>query len=120
MSRIKHLIHKVASAAGSKRGSLKSLVSDEANVEVAGHQNVIDFAKTSGEVHPLPHNGANHHGRRRNRSLSLTEEKARRCEVREAAEEREKQRHDAEKKRAYDEVRSSSRVLWSSTKRNCI
>ena len=118
MSKIKHLFHKVTTVTGNRRGSPKSVLSDEATVEIAGHQNVIDFAKSTGEVHPLPHNGTNHHGRRRNRSLSLTEEKALRCEAREAVEKREKQQHDAEKKKAYDEVRSSSRVSWSSTKRD--
>ena len=114
MSRIKQFIHKVASATSSKRGSLNSAVGDEAPADVAGHRNTIEFAKTSEEVnaHPPPH-GGNHGGRRRNRSLSLTEEKALRCDVREAVEEREKQRHDAEKKQAYDEVRSSFRVSRS-------
>jgi len=114
MSKIKHLIHKVASATGGKRNSLKSTVSNEAAPEVAAHRNVVGFAKTNREVHPPPQGGTNHHGRRRNRSLSLTEEKALRCEAREAAEEREKQRHDAEKQKAYDEVRSSPHVLQSS------
>ena len=104
MSKIKHLIHKVTSVTSSKRGSLENVVRDEGTVEATGHQNVIGFAEATGEAHPPPHH---HHGRRRDRSLSLTEEKALRSEAREAAEAIEKQRHDAEKKRAYDEVRSS-------------
>jgi hypothetical protein len=115
MSKIKQFIHKVASATSSKRGSLNSAVNDEAPVDVAGHRNTIEFAKTNEEVdvHPPPHGSINHGGRRRNRSLSLTEEKTLRCDVREAAEEREKQRRDAEKEQAYDEVRSSFHVSRS-------
>lgn len=116
MSRIKHLIRKVVPGIGSKRGSLESIAGHEATVEVTGNQNTISSAKTDGEVHPLPQGGTDHHGRRRDRSLSLTEEKALRCEARETAEEREKLRHDAEKKKAYDEVRPLFRVLWPSTK----
>ena len=116
MSKIKNLIHKIASATSSKRGSPAGTVSNEAAAEVAGHQNVIDFAMTNGEAHPPPQDDSNHHshGRKRDRSLSLTEEKVLRSEAREAAEEREKQKHDAERKKAYDEVRFSPHVLRSS------
>jgi len=108
MSRIKHLIRKAASATSSKRGSLESTAGDEVATRIADHQNVIDFAETNGEVHPPPQGNQ---GRRRDRSLSLKEEKALRSEARETAEEKEKQRHDAEKKKAYDEVCTSSHVL---------
>ena len=40
--------------------------------------------------------------------MSLTEEKALRTEAREAAEEKERQERDAERKKAYDEVRFPS------------
>ena len=108
MSKIKHLIHKVAPATNNKRGSFAV---DDTAVEVAGHQNAVVFANTKEEAHPPPQAGTNHHGRRRVRSLSLTEERALRCGVREAAEEREKQRHASEKEKAYDEARSSPHVL---------
>ena len=101
-----HLIHRVTPAIGSKRGSSKSSsVRDETP---AHHQNV-EFATSTGEDHPPPHEGNNHHrhGRRRDRSLSLTEEKVLRTEAREAAEEKERRKHEAERKKAYDEVRSS-------------
>ena len=107
MSKIMHLIHRVTPAIGSKRSSSKgSSVRDEA---AAHHQSTVEFATSDGGDHPPPHGGNNHHrhGRKRDRSLSLTEEKALRTEVREAAEERERQKHDAERKKAYDEVRSS-------------
>ena len=119
MSKIKHLIHKVASSTGSKRGPPESPGGEEAPAEVAGPQNTIHFAQTNGEIPPPPQGGTHHHGRKRDRSLSLTEEKALRCEVREAAEEREKQRQVAEKGTAYNEVRSPSRVAWPSTKFEC-
>jgi len=117
MSKIKHLIHKAVSTAGSKRGSLESTGGDEAAIE-AGRQDTIRFAQANGEIHPPSQGSIHHHGRKRDRSLSLTEEKAIRCEAREAAEEREKQRHDAEKNKAYDEVRSPPCVAWSSAKLN--
>jgi len=115
MSKLKHFIRKVASAAGSKRNSLKSTVSEEATAGAVVHQNVVDFAKTTGEVDPSPQGGDGHHnhGRRRNRSLSLTEEKVLRSEVREVVEEREKERQLAEKKKAYDEACSSSHICGS-------
>ena len=110
MSKIKHLIHKVASARGSKRNSHKSTASGEAG-DTPNHQNVVGFVDTNEEVHPP--NGTNHHnhGRRRNRSLSLTDEKILRSGVREAAEEEEKRKNDAEKKKAYDEVFRSPHVV---------
>jgi len=116
MSKIKHLIHKVASSPGRKRGPSESAGEDEAPVEVAGGQNTVRFAQTNGGGHPPPQGGSHHHGRKRNRSLSLTEERALRCEVREAAEEREKQRQVAEKNTAYDDVHSPSHVARFSTK----
>ena len=68
---------------------------------------------TNGEAHPPPQSDSSrhNHGRKRDRSLSLTEEKVLRSEAREAAEEREKQKHDAERKKAYDEVRFLLHVL---------
>ena len=107
MSKIRRLIHKVTSTTSSKRSSSGGTVNDEAATGIPGHRNVIEFAKTNGEDHPLPQNGNNHdnHGRRRDRSLSLTEKKVLRSEAREAAEEKEKQKHDAEREEAYDDVR---------------
>lgn len=119
MSKIKHLIHKVASSRGSKRGPPGSGGGDEAPVEVAGRQDAIHFTQTNGEVHPPPQGGTHHHGRKRDRSLSLTEGKALRCEVREAAEERERRRQIAEKKAVYTEARSTPRVAPSPTKLEC-
>ena len=116
MSKIKHLIHKVASTRGNKRGSPESTGGNEAAVEVAGHQDAIHFAQTNGQVRPPLQGNTYHHGRKLDRSLSMTEERALRSEAREAAEEREKQRHDAEKKKAYDEVCSLSHIPSSSTK----
>lgn len=107
MSKIMHLVHKITSATSSKRSSLKSSPArDEA---ATPHQTSVEFAESNGEDHPPPHDGNNHHhhGRRRRRSLSLTEEKVLRTEAREAAEDKEKQKHDAERKKAYDEARSS-------------
>lgn len=109
MSMIKHLIHKVASATGSKRNSLKSTASGEAG-GTGEHQNVIGFAETNGETHPPNGVHHHHHGRRRDRTLSLTDEKILRTEAREAAEAKEREKHDAERKKAYDEVRHSSLV----------
>jgi len=107
MSKIKRLIHKVTSATSGKRSSSGGTVNDEAAAGIPGHRNVIEFAKTNGEDHPLPQNGNNHdnHGRRRDRSLSLTEKKVLRSEAREAAEEKEKRKHDTEREEAYDDVR---------------
>lgn len=122
MSKIKHLIYKVASTRGSKRGSPKSTVSEEATPGGAAHQNAIEFAKTNGEVDPPPQrgDGRRDHGRRLDRSLSLTEEKVLRSGARETAEEREKRKLLAEKKKAYDEVYSSSRVLRLAHQAICI
>ena len=117
MSKIKRLIHKVTSATSSKRSSSGGTVSDKAAADISGHRNVIEFAKTNGEDHPLPQNGNGHHnhGRRRDGSLSLTDEKVLRSEAREAAEERERRKHDAEREEAYDDVRfSPPHVLRSS------
>ena len=49
----------------------------------------------------------------------MTEEKNLRCGAREAAEKREKQRQDAEKKRVYDEVCSSSHIYGAPIKFLC-
>lgn len=116
MSKIRHFIHKVMPATSSKRGFFKSTVSKEAAAEVADHRNVVEFAGENGEVHLPPQDGDGHHnhGRRRDRNLSLTEEKVLRSEAREATEERERQKHDAERKEAYDEVCFSSHFLLSS------
>jgi hypothetical protein len=100
MSKLKHLIHKVASATSSRRESIKSTD----NGEASGHQNVVGFAETNGGPHPPNGTDRHDHGRRRNRSLSLTDEKILRSEVREAADEKEKRKRDDEKKKAYDEV----------------
>jgi hypothetical protein len=101
MSKIKHFIHKVSSSTSSKRNSLRSNTSGEAG-DAPRHQNIIDFVGTDGGS-PPPDGGSYHpHGRRRDRSLSLTEEKILRSEAREAAEEKERQRLNAEKKKAYD------------------
>ena len=104
MSKIKHLIHKVTSGRGSKRDSLKSTTSVEV-ADTTGHRNVVGFVEENGGDHPP--NGTNHHqhGRRRDRSLSLTDEKILRSEAREAADEKERQQRDAEKRKAYDMVR---------------
>lgn len=113
MSKLKHLIHKVTSATNGKRNSLKSTPNDEGEiVHTPGHQTVVGFVETSGEVHPP--NGTNRrgHGRRRNRTVSLTDEKILRSEARNAAEETEKRKHDAEKKKAYEEVPTSPHILW--------
>ena len=107
MSKIMHLIRKITPSTSSKRSSLKS--SPARDETATPHQTAVEFAKSSEEDHPPPHDGNNHHhhGRRRRRSLSLTEEKALRAEAREAAEDTERQKHDAERKKAFDEARSS-------------
>lgn len=105
MSKLKHFIQKVASGRGSKRNSLRDTVSDEGG-DTIGHQNVVGFAETNGDAHPPDDTNNQTHGRRRNRSMSLTDEKIIRSEVREAAGEKEKRKRDAEKKKAYDEVSS--------------
>lgn len=119
MSKIKNLINKVASATSSKRSSLKSPVSGEEAVHTAGQQNAVGFAGTNEEVHPS--NGAkNHgHGRRRNRTLSLTDERILRSEARETVEEEEKRQHDAEKKKAYDEVSHLLMLYCALVKYDC-
>lgn len=106
-----HLIHKVTSATSNKRNSLKG---GEATSDIASHQNAVGFVETNRDIHPP--NGTDHHthGRRRNRSLSLTDEKFLRTEAREAAEEKEKRKHDAEKKKAYDEVSPSPTLYYDS------
>ena len=119
MSGIKHLIHKVASTRGNKRGPLESAGGDQPAAEVADHQDSVHFSQSNREVRPPLQDGPHHHGRKRDRSLSLTEERALRSEAREAAEEREKKRLEAEKKKTYDEVCSSSRIVSSSTNLEC-
>lgn len=118
MSKIKDLIHKVASSTGSKRGPHESASGDEGPAEAAGRQDAIHFTQTNGQVHPPPQGGTRNHGRKLDRTLSLTEGRALRCEAREAAEEREKQRQVAEKKAAYTEVRLHPCPL-STTKLEC-
>jgi hypothetical protein len=106
MSKIKHIIHKVASATSSKRNT----VSDEAG-DTAGDQNVLGFAGTSGDSHPPNDTNLQTHGRRRNRAMSLTDERVIRSGAREAAEEKEKRKQDAEKKKVYDEVSSFPHIV---------
>lgn len=103
MSKLKHIIHKVASATGSKRNSPNHTATGEAG-DTAGHQNVVGFAETNGTVHPSNGTNRHSHGRRRNRTISLTDEKILRSEAREVAEEKEQRIHDAEREKAYDEV----------------
>ena len=111
MSKIKHFIHKVSSTTGSKRNSLKSTTSGEAG-DAPDHQNLVGFVETQGGPHPPNGASHHHHGRRRDRSLSLTEGKILRTEAREAAEEKEREKHNAERKRAYDEVSPSSPIFY--------
>ena len=99
MSKIKYFIHKVASATSSSRDSLNNTADDETG-DATGHPNAIGF------VDDGDGNGIDHHHdcRRRDRILSLTDEKILRSEARAAVEDTERKVRDTEKKEAYDDV----------------